>query len=173
MRLPSTARVVKLRSRRLRSCWALLFPVLLLAAGAYLTRSSFLRHSRDLREPGSMWAIPHFRNTPLSEIDRDDIERLIAKMQRAGLSPASIAVYMAPVRRMFSLLVASNQLPMNPREQPCDQQQGRAGAPAQARPEALACRAGRADRRHTRRPRPPARRAPRRNRDARVIGARA
>ena len=35
-------------------------------------------------------------------------------MQRAGLSPASIAVYMAPVRRMFSLLVASNQLPMNP-----------------------------------------------------------
>ncbi len=61
-----------------------------------------------------LWAIPHFRATPLRDIDRTDIEALVAKMQREGLSPASIEAYMAPVRRMFSLLVAKGQLPTNP-----------------------------------------------------------
>ena len=72
----------------------------------------------DYRRALEQWAVPHFRSKPLRDIDRDDIEALIAKMQNAGLSPASVRVYLAPVRRIFSLLVAKGQLPTNPAAMP-------------------------------------------------------
>jgi len=61
-----------------------------------------------------LYAIPHFRNTPLRDIDRQDLDELITKMQRQGLSAASISKYLAPVRAMFSDAVESGELSVNP-----------------------------------------------------------
>jgi integrase len=61
-----------------------------------------------------LYAIPHFRSKRLCDIDREDVVRLIAKLQRQGLSAASIAKYVAPVRALFSEVVESGRLSTNP-----------------------------------------------------------
>jgi len=60
------------------------------------------------------YAIPHFGSTPLRDIDRDAVNRLIAKLQRRGVAPATIAKYLAPVRALFSDAVANGHLLSNP-----------------------------------------------------------
>jgi integrase len=59
-------------------------------------------------------AIPHFRATPLRDIERRDVKQLVAKLQRAGLAPATIARYMAPVRALFSDAVEDGDMIVNP-----------------------------------------------------------
>lgn len=61
-----------------------------------------------------LYAIPHFGSTPLRDIDRDGVDRLITNLQRQRLSAASIAKYLAPVRAMFSDLVERRKLSANP-----------------------------------------------------------
>jgi integrase len=60
------------------------------------------------------YAIPHFDSTPLRDIERKDVRALITKLQRQGLSPASVASYLAPVRAMFSDAVEDGDLAANP-----------------------------------------------------------
>ena len=59
-------------------------------------------------------AIPHFGRAPLRDIERDDVDKLIAKLQRKGLAPASIARYLAPVRALFSHAVERKHMAVNP-----------------------------------------------------------
>lgn len=59
-------------------------------------------------------AIPHFGSTRLRDIEREDVEDLIAKLQQHGLSPSSISKYVAPVRALFSDLVERGKLTANP-----------------------------------------------------------
>ena len=47
-------------------------------------------------------AIPHLGAKRMCDITREDINALIAKMQRQGLAPTTIARYLAPVRALFS-----------------------------------------------------------------------
>jgi integrase len=61
-----------------------------------------------------LYAIPHLGRTPLRDIDRRDIDDLITKMQCKGLSAASIAAYLAPVRAMFSDAVERGDIAANP-----------------------------------------------------------
>lgn len=60
------------------------------------------------------WAIPAFGGTKLRDIDRRDIKRLIARMQRAGLAPSTISRYLAPLRALFSDAVEDGELSANP-----------------------------------------------------------
>jgi integrase family protein with SAM-like domain len=67
------------------------------------TRRGFDGDTRAAYERAlELYAIPHFRSTPLRDVDRDSVNALIAKLQRRGLSAASIAKYIAPVRALFS-----------------------------------------------------------------------
>lgn len=59
-------------------------------------------------------AIPHFGSMPLRDIERKDVKALIAKLQRQGLSPATISRYIAPLRSMFSDAVEDGELTVNP-----------------------------------------------------------
>jgi integrase len=67
-------------------------------------------YSRALEQ----YAIPHFGRTPLRDIGREDIDRLIGAMQTDGLRPASIAKYLAPVRALFADAVEREHLTVNP-----------------------------------------------------------
>lgn len=57
---------------------------------------------RSCRRALELYAIPHFERTPLRDIERRDVEKLITKMQRQGLSASSIGRYLATVRAMFA-----------------------------------------------------------------------
>jgi len=59
-------------------------------------------------------AIPHFGRTPLRDIERRDVDKLITKLQKRGLAPASIARYLAPVRALFSHAVERGDMAVNP-----------------------------------------------------------
>ena len=59
-------------------------------------------------------AVPHFGSRPLRDLERKDIKALIRKLQRRGLSPATIARYLAPVRALFSDAVEDGELNANP-----------------------------------------------------------
>ncbi len=59
-------------------------------------------------------AIPMFGSTPLRDIDRSDIDKLIRKMQAENLSPSSISKYLAGVRAMFSDAVERGHVSVNP-----------------------------------------------------------
>jgi integrase len=59
-------------------------------------------------------AIPHIGSTPLREIERRDVTALIRKLQVRGLSPATIAKYLAPLRAMFGDAVENEDLVANP-----------------------------------------------------------
>lgn len=60
------------------------------------------------------YAIPHFRNTPLRDVDRGAINALIRKLQDRGLSANTIAKYLAPVRAMLGDAVENGHLQANP-----------------------------------------------------------
>lgn len=60
------------------------------------------------------YAIPHFRSTPLREIDRKAINALVGKLRRRGLAPTTISKYLAPVRALFSDAVGNEHLTANP-----------------------------------------------------------
>lgn len=51
---------------------------------------------------------------PLRDIGRADVEKLITKLQREGLSAASIAAYLAPVRALFSDAVERGDVAASP-----------------------------------------------------------
>jgi len=59
-------------------------------------------------------AIPHLGSRSLRDIDRSDINMLITKLQTQGLSPASIAKYIAPVRALFGDAVENGHVAANP-----------------------------------------------------------
>lgn len=59
-------------------------------------------------------AIPHFGSKRLCDIEREDVNRLITSLTREGLSAASIAAYLAPVRALFSELVEDGRMVRNP-----------------------------------------------------------
>lgn len=88
-----------------------------------------------------LYAIPHFGRTPLRDIERRDIDKLITKLQRQrrelsavtiarlrrdglsdaeidkrrkGLSATTIAKYLAPVRAMFADAVERGDMSVNP-----------------------------------------------------------
>lgn len=61
-----------------------------------------------------LYAIPHFRSTPLRAIDRKAINALVGKLRRQGLAPTSISKYLAPVRALFSDAVGNGHLTANP-----------------------------------------------------------
>jgi hypothetical protein len=51
------------------------------------TRRGFDDDTRAAYERAlELWAIPHFGSMPLRNVERRDVDKLIAKMQRAGLS---------------------------------------------------------------------------------------
>lgn len=58
--------------------------------------------------------IPHFGATPIRDIERRDVNALIAKLQKARLSPASVAKYLAPLRAMFGDAVENHDITANP-----------------------------------------------------------
>jgi len=60
------------------------------------------------------WAIPHYGSTPLRDIDRESVNALVAKLQRQGLSPASVRKYVAPLRALLSDAVSNGHLAANP-----------------------------------------------------------
>ncbi len=59
-------------------------------------------------------AIPHLGSRPLRDIDRSDINALITKLQKQGLSAASIAKYIAPLRALFGDAVENGHVAANP-----------------------------------------------------------
>jgi integrase len=59
-------------------------------------------------------AIPHLDSRPLRDIDRSDINALITKLQKQGLSAASIAKYIAPLRALFGDAVENGHVSANP-----------------------------------------------------------
>lgn len=59
-------------------------------------------------------AIPHFGTLPLRDIERRDVNALVGKLQRQGLSPSSIAKYVAPLRAMFGDAVENHEIASNP-----------------------------------------------------------
>jgi integrase len=59
-------------------------------------------------------AIPHFGSMPLRDVERSDVKALIAKLQRHGLSPATISRCIAPLRALFSDAVEDGELSVNP-----------------------------------------------------------
>lgn len=61
-----------------------------------------------------LYAIPHFRSTPLREIDRRAINAVVGKLTRQGLAPTTISKYLAPVRALFSDAVGNGHLTANP-----------------------------------------------------------
>ena len=61
-----------------------------------------------------IYAVSHFGRTPLRDIERRDVEKLVSKMQRQGLSASSIARYLAAVRAMFSDAVERGDVTVNP-----------------------------------------------------------
>ena len=67
-------------------------------------------HPQGLQACASALRDPHFGSTPLRDIDRDGVDRLITKLQRRRLSAASIAKYLAPVTAMFSDLAERRKL---------------------------------------------------------------
>lgn len=58
-------------------------------------------------------AIPHFRNTPLRDVEPEDYLALVAKLQ-AGVSAASVRKYCAPVKALFADAFAHGHLQRNP-----------------------------------------------------------
>lgn len=79
------------------------------------TRRGFDEDTRAAYERAlELYAIPHFRSTPLRDVDRESVNALIAKLQRRDLSAASIAKYIAPVRALFSDAVENGKLATNP-----------------------------------------------------------
>ncbi len=61
-----------------------------------------------------LYAIPHLGTTPVRDIERVDVDPLIANLQQKGLSARSIAAYLAPVRALFSDAVERGDIPVNP-----------------------------------------------------------
>lgn len=59
-------------------------------------------------------AIPHFRSTPLRDIEPDDIRQFGAKLQAAGLCAATVSKYMAPVKALFADALGDGSLAANP-----------------------------------------------------------
>ena len=53
-------------------------------------------------------------STPLRDITRKDVNELVAKLLRKGLSPETVARYIAPVRALFSGAVDAEDLSANP-----------------------------------------------------------
>jgi integrase len=75
-------------------------------------------------------AIPHFGATQLRNIERKDVRALVTKLQRQGLSPRSIAAYLAPVRAMFSDAVDDGDMAANPAVKLAINAKARGDAPA-------------------------------------------
>jgi integrase len=61
-----------------------------------------------------LYAIPHFGRMLLRDIERKDVNALISKLQRQGLSAASIEKYVAPIRALFADAVDEDDLVSNP-----------------------------------------------------------
>lgn len=59
-------------------------------------------------------AIPYLGARPLRDISRSDVNALISRLQRRGLTPASIAKYIAPLRAMFGDAVENGDVVANP-----------------------------------------------------------
>lgn len=79
------------------------------------TRRGFDEDTREgYRKALEAHAIPHFGATPLRDIERRDVKALVAKLQRKGLSPATIACYLAPVRALFSDALEDGDVAANP-----------------------------------------------------------
>ena len=79
------------------------------------TARGFDQDTRDsYRRALEIYAIPHFGRTPLRDIERRDVEKLLSKMQRKGLSAATIGRYIAPLRAMYSDAVERCDVSVNP-----------------------------------------------------------
>ncbi len=60
------------------------------------------------------FAFPRFGATPLPEVSREDLKGLIAAMGQQGLSKATIAVAVAPIREMFNHAIDDGAKLVNP-----------------------------------------------------------
>ena len=68
----------------------------------------------DYRRSLDGYVIPFFTGWKLADVERADVRRLVADLERRGLAPASVVKNLTPLRAMFSTALDDGLVMANP-----------------------------------------------------------